>query len=154
MILKNALREREMDKPTFVYVTFINTTPEKLWAALTSGEFTKRYWYGRRVESDWRVGSPVTFWVDDGLDVSGEVLESDPPRRLSFTWRSLCDDEMRRERPSRVTFEIESAGSVVKLTLTHDDFEPDSKVYPAICSGWPRIVSSLKTLLETGRPLS
>jgi uncharacterized protein YndB with AHSA1/START domain len=146
------------EKPSFVYVTYIATTPEKLWQALTDGALTRQYWYGRRVESDWKVGSTVTFWYDaeDGEAVSdrGIVLESDPPRRLSYTWHVEFAEELRDEHPSRVTLEIEPNGKEVKLTLIHDEFEPGSKILEGVRSGWPAILASLKTMLETGKPLS
>lgn len=146
------------EKPSFAYVTYIAASPEKVWQALTDGTLTRQYWYGRRVESDWKVGSTVTFWydADDGEAVSdrGIVLESDPPRRLSYTWHVEFIDELRDAHPSRVTFEIEPAGTDVKLTLTHDEFEPKSRILEACRLGWPVILSSLKSLLETGKPLS
>lgn len=146
------------EKPSFVYVTYVATTPEKLWRALTDGVLTRKYWYGRRVECDWKVGSTVTFWyeAENGEAVSdrGIVLESDPPRRLSYTFHVEFIDELRDERPSRVTFEIEAIDTEVKLSLTHGDFEPGSKILEGCRSGWPTILSSLKSLLETGRPLA
>ncbi len=146
------------EKPSFVYVTYIAATPDKVWQALTDGTLTWQYWYGRRIESDWKVGSTVTFWydIDDGEAVSdrGIVLESNPPRRLSYTWHVEFADELRDEHPSRVTFEIEPSGKEVKLTLTHDEFEPGSKILDGVRSGWPAILASLKTMLETGKPLS
>jgi len=154
-----------MDKPKFVYVTYIATTPEKLWTALTSAEFTARYFAGRRIQSEWRPGAPVKMFKDDGtIDWQGEVLAADPPRLLSYTFDVLEDPNRRdhkgnivelsgRERPSRVTFEIEKFKGQVKLTLTHDDFEPGSKVLPGISEGWPAILSGLKTLLEGGTQL-
>lgn len=142
-----------MSKPSFVYVTYIRTSPEKLWRALTDGEFTQRYWSGRRVESDWKVGARVTFWHDGKASDSGEVLECEPPRRLSYSFHVEFVEELRSEPPSRVTFEIEKLGAQVKLTLTHDGFEPGSKVLAGISTGWPAILSSLKSLLETGRPI-
>jgi uncharacterized protein YndB with AHSA1/START domain len=145
-----------MTKPRFVYVNYVATTPEKLWAALTSAEFTQQYWFGRWVESDWRPGSAVTYWTDASrskLDITGQVLRCDPPRLLSYTFSDRLTEEANRERPSRVTFEIEPMGSVVKLTLTHDDFEPGSKVLKGVSRGWPGILSSLKSLLESDKPL-
>jgi uncharacterized protein YndB with AHSA1/START domain len=136
---------------TFVYVTYIATTPEKLWQALTDGTFTQQYWFGTRIESDWRVGSRVTFWRNNAVSDSGEVLEYTPPRRLSYTWHVEFHEEFRREKPSRVTFELEPMGSAVKLTIVHDDFEPGSKVFAAISGGWPKVLASLKSFLETGR---
>jgi uncharacterized protein YndB with AHSA1/START domain len=144
-----------MDKPSFVYVTYIASTPEKLWEALTSASFTERYMFGRRVESDWRVGSPVHYYGTEGeLTDSGEVLEADRPRRLSYTWRVELHETLSREGHSRVTFDLEPAGSEVKLTVVHDGFPEGSQVLPALSGGWPKALSSLKTLLETGRALS
>lgn len=144
-----------MDKPGFVYVTYIATTPEKLWTALTNSEFIQQYWFGRQAESDWKAGSPVVYRYDQGrkLDITGEVLRSDPPRLLSFTFHAETSEEYSRERPSRVTYEIEPAGSLTKLTVTHDDFDAGSKVLQGVSNGWPAILSSLKSLLETGEAL-
>jgi uncharacterized protein YndB with AHSA1/START domain len=143
-----------MDKPSFVYVTYIATTADRLWQALTSAEFTERYMFGRRVESTWEVGAPVRYWSHEGeLSDSGEVLESDPPRRLVFTWRVEFDEALRREGYSRVSFELEPIGGEVKLTVVHDELRPGSGVLKGISGGWPKSLASLKTLLETGRPL-
>jgi uncharacterized protein YndB with AHSA1/START domain len=142
------------DGPTFVYVTYIATTPERLWQALTDGSFTRQYWFATRVESDWRPGARVTFWRNDAISDSGEVLECTPPRRLSYTWHVEFDEVLRREKPSRVTFALEPMGAVVKLTVTHDQFEPGSKVHAAVSGGWPMVLASLKSLLETGSALT
>jgi uncharacterized protein YndB with AHSA1/START domain len=144
-----------MTRPSFVYVTYIATTAERLWQALTSAEFTERYMFGRRVESTWAVGAPVRYWGRDGkLSDSGTVLESDPPRRLVFTWRVEFDDALRAEGYSTVTFDIESLGGEVKLTVVHDDLREGSGVLQGISGGWPKALASLKSLLETGRPLA
>jgi uncharacterized protein YndB with AHSA1/START domain len=146
-----------MSKPSFVYVTYIATTPEKLWEALTSGEFTQKYFFGRRVESDWQEGSPVTYYRPDGqLDVSGQVLRSVPPYLLSFTWQHHGDTQ--RERPTRVTFELKPMDSCVKLTLKHEDLLPqdfceDDDTFVGLNNGWPAILSNLKSLLETGHTM-
>jgi uncharacterized protein YndB with AHSA1/START domain len=142
-----------MSKPDFVYVTYIRTTPEKLWQALTDGEFTQRYWFGRRIESDWKVGGRVTLWHEGKVSDSGKVLECDPPRRLCYSFHVEFVEGLRAEPPSRVTFELEKLGEQVKLTLTHDRFEPGSKVLEKVATGWPRILSSLKSLLETGQAI-
>jgi uncharacterized protein YndB with AHSA1/START domain len=149
-----------MEKPKFVYVTYIQTTPETLWAALTDPEFTRQYWYGNSVESDWKVGSPVIYRMRGQATDEGKVLLCDPPRLLAYTFHHLLDEEMRREPPSRVTFKIEQLasgpgpqGPAVRLTVTHEDFPADSKVFPEISTGWPSILSSLKTMLETGSAL-
>lgn len=154
-----------MKKPEFVYVTYIDTTPEKVWQALTNGEFTRQYWGGRSITSDWQEGSEVKHLQDDGsLDWAGKVLEANPPKRLSYTFDPATDDEMpgyegdkvdldNPEPPSRVTFEIDEFMGKVRLTLVHDQFEPGSKVLQGISVGWPAILSSLKSLLEQGEPL-
>jgi len=143
-----------MEKPEIVYVTYIAATPERVWEALTSAEFTSRYWIGRRVESDWRVGSPIRYMADDGrLSDSGYILECDPPRKLSFTWRVEFVEELRREGHSRVTFTLEPMDGAVKLTMVHDRLKPGSKVLEGASGGWIMILSSLKSMLETGKPL-
>ena len=142
-----------MEKPKFVYVSVIATTPEKLWAALTSPEFTQQYWFGCRLNSTWQVGAPVTLDDGDGTIVAGEVLRVEPTTTLSYTFQPQRDAEQQAEGPSRVVFEIEPMGNVLKLTVTHDDFPATSKVFTAISNGWPSILSGLKTLLETGRTL-
>jgi uncharacterized protein YndB with AHSA1/START domain len=144
-----------MTKPSFMYVTYILTTAERLWQALTSAEFTERYMFGRRVESTWAVGAPVRYWGREGsVSDSGEVLESDPPRKLVFTWRVEFDDALKREGYSKVTFELESLGGEVKLTVIHDELREGSGVLKGISMGWPKALSSLKSLLETGKPLA
>ncbi|MEA2887008.1 MAG: hypothetical protein QOD11_1368 [Bradyrhizobium sp.] len=141
-----------MSKPEFVYVTYIETTPEKLWEALTSGDFTERYWFGVRLKSDWKVGSRFAMMRDGAENDAGEVIEYDSPRRLSYTFVNLSE-KYRGERPARATFVLEPYGAVVKLTLTHEDFDEGSKMLPAISKGWPAILSNLKSMLETGRTL-
>ncbi len=138
-----------MDKPKFVYVTYIATTPEKLWAALTNADFTQKYWNNVRVQSDWKMGSSIKYADARKTWWEGEILEAEPPRHLSYTF-CVTDSG---EGPSRVVFEIEPEGNIVKLTLTHFDFEPTSKVLPRISTGWPQVLSNLKTLLESGSPL-
>ena len=150
-----------MDKPKFVYVTIIKTTPEKLWAALTDPQFSRHYWLGVSVESDWKVGSTMALrWADGSISDEGIVLKSEPPRLLSYTFKHLRFEEMQGEKPSRVTFEIEPLannpalkGDAVRLTVTHDDFETESKLFPKISQGWPTVLSGLKTWLETGEEL-
>jgi uncharacterized protein YndB with AHSA1/START domain len=150
-----------MNEPKFVYVTYIATTPEKLWQALTDGAFTERYWFGTRIESDWTLGARVRFLRDDTVSDYGVVLECEPPRRLSYSWRVEFHEEFRHERPSRVTFEIEPMAprmggrrSEVKLTVIHDDFDAGSKVFRAISGGWSLVLASLKSFLETGGGLT
>ena len=143
-----------MSDVEFVYVTYIHATPERVWQALTQGDFTSRYWGGRRITSDWQVGSPVSHVRDDGgSDWQGEVLEAEPPLHLSYSFHMQISEAHRNEPASKVTFDIEPAGGVVKLTLTHRDFLPDSATHETTRHGWPAILSSLKSLLETGQPL-
>jgi len=142
-----------MRKPEFVYVTYIETTPEKLWDALTSSEFTRRYWWDTSVVSDWKIGSPFALVVNGNTTDVGEVLEAERPRRLSYTFRHILNEAARNERPSRVTFVLEQHGRLVKLTLTHEDFADDSVILDGISNGWPAILSSLKSMLETGEAL-
>lgn len=166
--LKLALEETPMTPPVFVYVTYIQTTPEQLWQALTDATFTLQYW-GMGLKSDWQVGSPVLVqWGPDQdfVDVGQVVLEADPPRRLSYRWHNYQPEhrqyfdwsdeqfaELIKEPISKVTFELEPQGSHVKLTLIHDDFPAETEMYRGISQGWPAILSSLKTLLETGKPM-
>ena len=166
--LKHALEDHRMDN-AFVYTTYIKTTPDQLWIALTDPAFTKQYW-GVSLLSDWKAGSPVTWLVGDDVTVDGEnqvVLESDPPKRLSYTWHAITPEFVAAyamneeewvskavaERRSKVTFDLEPAGSTVKLTVTHDDFDEGSVVLEGVSGGWPTILSALKTLLETGESL-
>jgi uncharacterized protein YndB with AHSA1/START domain len=142
-----------MSALSIVVTTYIATTPEKVWNALTNPDITEQYWSGTRIESDWQVGSKV-FYRRGGAIVDEHVLLSfEPPRRMSHTFHPLFNEEFRREPPSKVTYEIAAGGDVVRLTVTHDEFPEDSAVYRACRAGWPMIISSLKTLLETGRPL-
>ena len=142
-----------MSKPEFVYTTYIETSAEKLWHALTDGDFTEHYWFGHRATSDWKVGSPFRLARQGVPRVEGKVLESDPVRRLAYTW-DPCSDETKRERTSRVTFDLESRGRVVKLTVTHDNLDEGGKTLRDISGGWPMVIASLKSMLETGRALS
>jgi uncharacterized protein YndB with AHSA1/START domain len=139
-----------MSKPEFVYVTYIETTPEKLWEALTNSEFTKRYWFGSEVRSDWKVGSPFALVTDGKTTDSGEIVVADPPRRLSYTFKHQLFEEMRNEPVTKVVFAIEPHGNIVKLTVTHEGFVEGGKLLGAVSNGWPAILSGLKSLLETG----
>lgn len=143
-----------MDDLAFTYVTYLRTTPETLWRALTDPDVTRRYWFDVRVESAWQVGSPVRLIGPDGkLWDHGEVLECEPLRRLSYTWITVMPDLV-GEPASRLTIDLEPVGPEVKLALTHDGFEPGSKLYESVRMGWPALLSSLKSLLETGVPLA
>jgi uncharacterized protein YndB with AHSA1/START domain len=143
-----------MSKPEFVYVTYIETTPEKLWEALTSSEFSKRYWFGTELKTDWKVGSPFALVMNGTTTDTGEILEADRPRRLSYSFQHVLNEEMRSERPTKVVFTIEPHGKFVKLTLTHEGFAEGSRLLDGVSKGWPAIMSSLKSLLESGTALS
>ena len=143
-----------MSKPEFIYTTYIETTPEKLWEALTNSEFTKRYWFGTEVKSDWKVGSPFALVTDGKATDTGEILEADPPRRLSYTFKHELFEEMRNEPATKVVFTIEPHGNIVKLTVTHEGFVEGSKLLGAVSKGWPAILSGLKSLLETGHVIA
>jgi uncharacterized protein YndB with AHSA1/START domain len=140
---------------TNVHQVFIRATAEQIWEAITKPEFTVKYFYGTRVESDLAVGSPFLYRAGDSeeLLVEGEVLESDPPKRLSVSWRFLYDPELAAEEPSRVTWEIEpQEGGYCKFSAIHEGLGAKSAEH--VSGGWPFIVSGLKTLLETGKPLA
>src|SRR5262245_59814170 len=143
-----------MSKPSFVYVTYIRTRPEKLWRALIEPEFTRQYWFEVRQESEWKPGAPWRMTIPDGRVIdSGEVLEIEPHRRLVLSWRHELDPELRGEGYSRMTYLLEPQGDTVKLTVVHEIDAPDSKFIAAVSTGWPQILASLKSLLETGAPL-
>lgn len=142
-----------MGKPEFVYVTFIETTPERLWQALTSSDLSKLYWFGAELRSDWRTASPWALVMDGITTETGEILEADRPRRLSYTFKHVTNEDYRNEKPSAVAFKLEQHGRLVKLTLTHEGFADGSKLLDGISKGWPAIMSSLKSLLETGTAL-
>lgn len=164
--LKQALEQTPMEKPQFIYTTYIKTTPENLWRALTEPSFTRRWW-NTTFETDWTVGSTMV-WDNNGIiivDPEQVVLESDPYRRLSYTWHTFSPEmkdrlgeelftKLASERRSKVTFEIEPAGELVKLTVIHGDLDAGSTTASSVRNGWPIFISSLKTLLETGQPLS
>ncbi|HLG88154.1 MAG TPA: SRPBCC family protein [Alphaproteobacteria bacterium] len=136
---------------TFVYVTFIRATPERLWEALTEPDFMKQYWFGMHMAAEWRAGAPwKLLFLDGRIADTGEVIEADPPRRLVIKWRNEFRPELKAEGPARCTIELEPAGGVVKLTITHASNLPDSKIIQAVSGGWPKILSNLKSLLETG----
>lgn len=143
-----------MTKSRFLYVVYIRTTPERLWDALTKPEFTRQYWSGTTQASEWAVGSSWTAFTPDGRawDV-GEILEVDKPRRLVLTWRNEHFPEMQAEGFTRLTYDLEVVQDAVKLTLTHEIDRENSKIIAALADGWPAVLSSLKSLLETGQSL-
>ena len=144
-----------MASSRFVYVTYIRTTPEKLWRALLDPEFTRQYWVATWQESEWKPGSSWRIMIPDGrVADSGEVLEIEPNRRLVLKWRNEFRPELREEGYSRMTYELEQKGDSVKLTVIHEMDRPESKFIEAVTGGWPHILASLKSLLETGEPLA
>ncbi|WP_118134958.1 SRPBCC family protein [Oceanicella sp. SM1341] len=138
---------------SFVYVTYIRTTPEKVFEAITRPELARRYWGHENLAEAWTPGSAWCHVRTDAartVDLVGEVLESAPPRRLVLSWAN----ESARADPeaySRVTFDIEPQGETVKLTVTHEELQPGSGMFNGISKGWPLVLSSLKSFLETGR---
>jgi len=143
-----------MEKSQFVYVTYIRTTPEKLWQALIDPEFTRQYWAETWQESEWKPGGSWRIMIPDGrVGDSGEILEIEPGRRLVLSWRNEFKSELREEGYSRLTYELEKEGESVRLTVMHEIDKPDSKLIEAVSSGWPHILASLKSLLETGESL-
>jgi uncharacterized protein YndB with AHSA1/START domain len=140
-----------MSRSTFVYVTYIRTTPEKLWSALTDAEFMKQYWFGMHCESGWTAGSPWKL-VSSGGQIfdAGEIVEADPPRRLMIRWQHQNKPELKAEGESLCTMELEPVEATVKLSITHSIEREHSKLIEAVSGGWPKILSNLKSLLETG----
>ncbi|MGA9659268.1 MAG: SRPBCC family protein [Asticcacaulis sp.] len=140
-----------MPDSRFVYATYIATTPEKVWEALITPEFIKAYFFGVIFDTDWKPGSPWKIIKPDGqITDAGEVLEIEPPHRLVLSWRSEHMPDAKAEGYSRFTAEIEAAGNATKLTITHEIDVENSKLIAGVSAGWPRILSNLKSLLETG----
>ena len=139
-----------MANPDYIYVTIIAATPDRVWQALTSPEFTEQYWHQTRICSDFAQGSPLEFLQDGEVCVRGEVLTADRPHKLAYTWRFSRNPETRDEPPSRVTFLLKALPNGTELTVMHDRFEPGSKTLEMVTEGWPYVIAGLKTLLETG----
>jgi uncharacterized protein YndB with AHSA1/START domain len=137
-------------KPKLEYQAYIRTTPERLWDAITRPGLTQQYFYGLAVQSDWKPGSPITHLFPDGKSqMEGTVLEVEAPRRLVHTFATTGESDA----PTRVTWELQPMGAVTLLTLTHDDFDGETLTYQSVARGWNPVISGLKTLLETGKPL-
>ena len=154
--LKTALEDNMKNGagPTHVYQVFIRTTADELWEAITNGDVTRQYYYGAAVESTWANGAPLAYKASGGETViQGSVIEADRPRRLVHTFAAVWNPETADDKPSKVTWEIEPMGDVCRLTLTHDDFGGDTATSRNVHMGWNPILSGLKTLLETGKPL-
>lgn len=165
--LKTALEATPVSDTEFTYTTYIRTTPEQLWQALTDQAFTSRYW-GVAFDTDWQQGSPMV-WYESGVTIADDeqrVLEADPYRRLAYSWHTFTPEfaaahgfdpadvaRWAKEQRSKVTFDLEQQGDLVRLAVVHDGFPPGSEVLTSISGGWPSLIASLKTLLETGEPL-
>jgi uncharacterized protein YndB with AHSA1/START domain len=142
----------ETAESTFVYVTFIRTTPERLWSALTSADFMKQYWFGMHLKTAWKVGAQWQLLFADGrIADTGEIVELEPPKRLVLKWRNELRPELKAEGYARCMIEVEPVSGAVKLTITHTMDRAGSKLIEAVSGGWPRILSNLKSLLETGQ---
>jgi uncharacterized protein YndB with AHSA1/START domain len=139
----------------FVYVTYIRTTPEKLWDALREPQFTKAYWFGNVQQCDWKKGASWKLLAPDGnMNASGEIVEIEKPKHLKMKWRGEKNAEQKAEGYSTCTYDIENASAdTVKLTVTHEIDRPNSVVIRAVSGGWPMVLSNLKTMLETGEVL-
>ncbi len=143
-----------MAESKFVYVTFIRTTPQKLWQALLEPEFTRQFWLGITLESTWKPGASWRMLYPDGrLGDSGEVIECEPPKRLVLSWRQEASAELKAEGFTRMTCEIQQHETLCKLTIVHQIDKPESKMIQAVSNGWPIVLSGLKSLLETGKSL-
>jgi len=140
-----------MPRSTFVYVSYIRTTPEKLWSALTDADYMKQYWFGVHCESQWIAGSSWKMVGASGqITDAGEIVEADPPRRLVIRWRHHNKPELKEEGDSLCTMELDPIGPVVRLSITHTIEREPSNFIVAVSGGWPKIISNLKSLLETG----
>jgi uncharacterized protein YndB with AHSA1/START domain len=141
-------------KSTFVYVTYIRATPQKLWSALTDVEFMKQYWFGCHCESRWTAGSPWKMVYPDGrITDAGEIVEAEPSRRLVIRWQHQNKPELKAEGDSRCAMELEPIGSAVKFSIIHTIDREPSQCINAVSVGWPKVISNLKSLLETGSPV-
>jgi uncharacterized protein YndB with AHSA1/START domain len=138
-------------KLTFVYTTYIRTTPDKLWAALTGPEFMKQYWFGMHIASDFQAGAPWRLLSDEHRTMDdGAVVEADPPRKLVLRWRNRWNPELEAEGDTLCTMTLQPEGDTVRLQVVHESEHPSSRLIEAVSGGWPKILSNLKSLLETG----
>jgi uncharacterized protein YndB with AHSA1/START domain/DNA-binding transcriptional ArsR family regulator len=153
--LRDELEQPITENPQHLFQIYVRCSPEQLWEGITSPDFTRRYFYGTAVQSTWEPGAAFTYLGPDGSTaVEGEVVSAEPPLRLVQTWRVMYDPAAAEEAPTRVTWEIEQMGETCRLTLTHDQFPDGSVVFEGVGEGWPMLLSSLKTLIETGEPLN
>lgn len=143
-----------MANSRFVYVTYIRTTQEKLWDALIKPEFTRQYWCQTWQDCEWKVGSSWKIMTPDGRAAdTGKILEWEPHKKIVLTWQNHLFPEAEAEGHSRLTYELEQAGDSVKLTMTHEIDKDGSTLIEKVSQGWPAILASLKSLLETGEAL-
>jgi uncharacterized protein YndB with AHSA1/START domain len=139
-----------MSNDKHICTVYIKAEPEVIWEALTTPEFTRKYFHATDIQSDWKQGSAVTFFNQDGsVAIKGKVLKSNPPLELSITWHVYYNEIARKEEPSKVTFKLEQIVDATKLILTHENFPENSVVFPIISQGWIAILCNLKTLIET-----
>jgi len=141
-----------MSKPEFVYMTVIAAPPEEVWKGLTTAEFTRQYWHRTRVRGDYRPGGKIEFLnPDDSIGVAGEIVRSEHPEELVYTWRFTGPDSVAKDDPpSRVSFRLERIGMGTRLTVVHDQLVEGTETASMIVFGWPHVIAGLKTLLETG----
>jgi len=153
--LKHTLEQAgpRMDRPRHVFQVYIRTPPEQLWQAITDPAFTERFFHRSRVASTWQPGDRLAYSIDGEVAVDGQVVEAEPPKRLVQTWAFVRNPMYRDDAPSRVTWKIEPIGETCRLTLVHDDFASETVTFKSVGRGWPAVLSSLKSLLETGEGL-
>jgi len=153
--LKRGLEGATMKGREFAYETYINCGKERVWEALTNAEFTSQFFYATHVESSWVPGSAIYYRYSNAgeIAVDGKVLEADPPNKLVISWHVNYDEDAKLEAPSRVTFSLQDCGHQTRLRIVHDQFPEDSVLFNNISKGWPWILASLKSLLETGEAL-
>jgi len=143
-----------MNKSSFVYVIYIRTTLEKVWDALLKPEFTRTYWFGVTQQSDWTPGAAWKMVLPDGtISDTGEILEIEKPKHLVIRWRNEFRPELKVEGYSTCRMELEQVDGTVRLTIRHEIDKPAAKLIDAVSGGWPKVLSSLKSMLETGAPL-
>jgi uncharacterized protein YndB with AHSA1/START domain len=150
------MKEMSDFKPKTVYVTYTAAPAEKVWQALTSSEFTRKYFWDRSVEIEPKIGGAFLLRLPDGrINVRGKVVDWDPPRKLSVTWQVVWPEDFSKLPECLVSYEIAQAGDAVRLTMTEShSWDVPEAILSGGRSGWPAILSSLKSLLETGKPLA
>lgn len=140
-----------MDKPKFVYVTYIAAPAEKVWEALTSTDWTSRYWSSAGIQSQWKPGSSISENAPDGEHRwHGQILSVEPPHRLTYTFDIREDGDGSEETATHVTYELTAQDDATRLTVTHENFSAENDIYDGVSGGWPAILSALKSLLESG----